>query len=109
MGMASFSIERNGDGMQVSVTGKPSADGIAGLRSTMQRAMEAGSKTIAFDLSALDALDSAFLKLLLAAGNSLEPTGGSIALRNANPSIRHILSVLGLDERLPSKPGLTEP
>lgn len=98
--MAEFSIRREGERIEVDVTGRLAGADIAGLRPALNLEIGKGGKAIRFDLSGIDSLDSGGIGLLLAAGNSIDAAHGSVAVLNASPAVAKLLGAMGLTERL---------
>lgn len=98
--MAEYSIRREGEDTEVALIGRLAGADITALRPALNREIGTGSKAIRFDLSGIEALDSAGIGLLLAAGNSLDAVHGSVTVLNAPQDIVNLLAAMGLTERL---------
>jgi anti-anti-sigma factor len=54
--------------------------------------------SIAIDLSEVDFLSSAGLRVLLAAAKTAQAKGGKVVLISPNPAVREVLEVTGFDK-----------
>jgi anti-anti-sigma factor len=70
----------------------------AAMRDAMQQAIDAGCT--AFDLSRVEAFDTAGLQLLMAAHRALESLGSPLVLRAATEPVRSLVSLYRLDKTL---------
>ncbi len=58
---------------------------------------EEGVKEILLDLSGLNYISSAGLRVLISAQKAVQNAGGSFTIAHANNTVRHVLGITGLD------------
>jgi anti-sigma B factor antagonist len=74
----------------------------AAMRDAMQQAIDAGCT--AFDLSRVEAFDTAGLQLLVAAQRALDSLGSPLVLRGATEPVRSLVGLYRLDKTLELQP-----
>lgn len=78
-------------------------------RRLLREALELGQGTVTVDLSALEFIDAAGMRVLVDIHGLAQQKGRSIVLMGAGPRIQRLLSIMGLDEIIASsviEPGL---
>jgi anti-sigma B factor antagonist len=65
------------------------------------RAIEQGKRRLVIDLSEVSFLDSTALSVLVGALRRLRPFGGAIAIVSAEPDVRRLFEITGLETTLP--------
>jgi anti-sigma B factor antagonist len=83
--------------LTLTVIGKLSAATAETFSAAMDEAIRE-CPAIILDLSQLDYLASAGIRVLVAAQKQLKASGGTLVLRNVNAGIMEILEVTGLDD-----------
>jgi anti-sigma B factor antagonist len=74
----------------------------------LTEAVEAGAQRIVFDLGKTVYISSAGLRVILKISKLVVPTGGAVALCNANPQVREVLDISGFLAMLPYCSNLKE-
>jgi anti-sigma B factor antagonist len=59
--------------------------------------IEGGADNIIMDAEHLNFCDSSGLRTLVSIANDLRPSGGTVAIRNAQPIVLRVLELTGLD------------
>src|SRR5215470_8142067 len=67
------------------------------LEAAVERLIAGSQKTIVLDIAALDYMDSAGVGMLVACLTTTKKAGGTLKVAGANPRIRRILSMTGVD------------
>ena len=95
-----FSItrENSGNATIVGVRGDVDVATSPQLRAELQAAIDAGSKEVVVDVSAMDFIDSAGLGVLIGALKRASEADVRLVLRGVQPSPRKVLGITGLDD-----------
>jgi anti-sigma B factor antagonist len=96
-------------GLSLSAIGSYTVIGVTGeidmytapkLRDALRQVLDEGRTRVAIDLNATDFCDSTGLGVLIGARRRLSDAGGSLVVVCANPPIRKLLDLTGLDKVL---------
>lgn len=101
--MADFTMMREGERVAVGLGSKLTAADVPALQSELRKEIAAAARTIVFDFSSVETLDSSGIGLLVAANNSLAGVGGSVSLENVSPELLKLLKSMRLVDRLRAK------
>jgi anti-anti-sigma factor len=89
--------EKNGV-VCIKLAGRLDADSAPLAETTVKGLMQQGKSRLLFDLSALDYISSAGLRVLLMAAKSLKAKGGTVALLAPKPAVLEVLHLSGFDK-----------
>lgn len=92
-------VEDVGDGSLVKVVGGVDMATSPDLESALERTRADGEVVI--DLTECDFLDSAAIRVILTGIARSESAGGSMSLVAADPRVRRVLEIAGVDGRIP--------
>ena len=98
--MAAYVIEPKDHQCTVKMTGDLTAVLVAGLQADLKEKLSKGAREVVFDLAHTVMLDSSGMGLLIAAANSLAPSGGKVRVINVSPDIFRLLQSMRLTARL---------
>src|SRR5690348_1396966 len=70
------------------------------LEAAVDKLVAENHKTIVLDLATLDYVDSAGVGMLVASLTAVKKAGGTLKVAGANPRIRRILSMTGVDSMM---------
>jgi anti-sigma B factor antagonist len=98
--MAVFRIERSGDQARIKPSNKLTAVEIPDFQEALRQELDAGVRSIIFDLSDTTILDSSGIGLLIAAKNSLARVDGAFSVIHASPPVLKLLQRMRLINRL---------
>jgi anti-sigma B factor antagonist len=90
--------ETSGNATIVRVRGDVDVATSPQLRAELQTAIDAGTKEVVVDVSAMDFIDSAGLGVLIGALKRAREADVRLVLRGVQPSPRKVLGITGLDE-----------
>jgi anti-anti-sigma factor len=86
----------------VTITGRLAMGGeTERLDAAVKSLLQKDQKKFVLDLTALDYLDSSGLGMLVSCLTNVRKAGGELALAGANPRIKRILAMTGLDTIMP--------
>jgi anti-sigma B factor antagonist len=85
----------------VLVVGYVDFEGAPRLKEFVARRIDAGSRHLVVDLSAVGFIDSTGLGVLVGAFKRLRESGGSLAVVCADEHVRYLFEVVGLDDLIP--------
>jgi anti-sigma B factor antagonist len=98
--MPGFELRREGNRLVVTPEGELVASTVADLKGELQRAIDAGTGEMEFDLASTAMLDSSGIGLLIAAYNSLSARQGTMKVTGVSDDIFRLLQSMRLDKRL---------
>jgi serine/threonine-protein kinase RsbW len=98
--MANYVIEHNDRQGSVRLTGDLTAAMIPDLQAGLKEMLKKGASELVFDLASTRMLDSSGMGLLIAAANSMAPSGGKVRVTNVCPDIFRLLESMRLTARL---------
>jgi len=78
------------------------------LESVVKDLIQHGNKKLIFDASGLEYADSSGIGTLVACLTQIKNAGGDLRLAGANPRIRRLLNMTGVDKLMPLYPTLAE-
>jgi anti-anti-sigma factor len=96
-----------GGGVVVTVTGEIDVDTTDVLADALARAADVAAVVVA-DLTAVTFMDSTGLNTLLGAHRDLAARGGRLALVGAQPAVRRVLELTGVDTVIPLHPNIRQ-
>jgi anti-anti-sigma factor len=102
--MAMGSTELSGNALTVVPYGKLDADVAAELRPRIRQGLAEGARSVVFDLSNVEAVDSSGIGLLVATYNSVQKAGGETSVVGASAEVRKVLAAMRLDRHLKVAP-----
>jgi anti-sigma B factor antagonist len=86
--------------IEVRISGEVDISNIDHVHRSVDPVTGLGAQQVVFDLSELSFIDSSGLALLLSVAEKVP----SVLLRNASRSVRRVIEVTGLEQRLPTDP-----
>jgi anti-anti-sigma factor len=95
--MAATSIDLSGSTLTVYPHGQLNADVAAELRPQIRRHVAEGARSVVFDCSHVDAVDSSGIGLIVATFNSVHKAGGEFSVSGASVEVRKVLAAMRLD------------
>ena len=90
---------KNGTSLIVTPEGRIDSGNVQDFEKQLKEAMD-GVTTLVLDLSALEYISSAGLRVLIATQKELEAADGSMTLLQVNPGVKEILDITGLSDFL---------
>ncbi|HVY68294.1 MAG TPA: STAS domain-containing protein [Verrucomicrobiae bacterium] len=93
--------QKQGSVMTVAFKGRLDASNSAGVQDRIVAIIDQGEHRLVLDLSGLDYISSAGLRVLLVAAKKLKIAAGKIALCGLQPSIREIFEIAGFIDMFP--------
>jgi anti-sigma B factor antagonist len=78
------------------------------LESVVKDLVQNGQKKVIFDASGLEYADSSGIGTLVSCLTQIKNAGGDLRLAGANPRIRRLLNMTGVDKLMPLYPTLAE-
>jgi anti-sigma B factor antagonist len=90
-------VEQDGDGFELRLVGELDLASADELEQRITMLCLEGASQIGLDLERLDFVDSAGLRAMLAARQTCEQSGCSLALRNCSERVRRVLELTGMD------------
>ncbi|HKC23551.1 MAG TPA: STAS domain-containing protein [Thermoanaerobaculia bacterium] len=88
--------ERRGDALIVTPVGRLDTNTSDEFHAHLTSRLDGGVRKLVIDMSAIDYVSSAGLRVFLLAAKKLNDTGGKLALGGLNPSVRQVFSLSGL-------------
>jgi anti-anti-sigma factor len=98
--MAAYVVEQKDQQGSVKLEGDLTAIMVPGLQADLKEMVNKGANELVFDLTRTAMLDSTGMGLLIAAANSLAPSGGKVRVTNVGPDIFRLLQSMRLTARL---------
>lgn len=92
----------DGDEMRIALRGRLDAAWSGSVNQSLQDAVHSGNHRIALDLSAVDYLSSAGIRVLVMLAKSLNSIGGALRLVDASPAVSDVLKLVGFQQLLDS-------
>lgn len=99
-----FAQERVGEHVVVRLTGRLDGDAAQPADQNFARVLAGGTPRLAIDLSELDYISSAGLRVLLVAAKKAQQAKGKLVLFGLMPNVREIFSISGFDKIFPIHP-----
>ncbi|ANN67279.1 STAS domain-containing protein [Bordetella bronchialis] len=90
-----LSIEKVGPALVVSPHGQINSANAAAVESDLLRQIENGENKVVMDLSGLDYISSAGLRVMLLVAKRLKQRTGALALCNIQPHVREVFDISG--------------
>jgi anti-anti-sigma factor len=90
-------IEQDGSGVVLRLTGEVDVSNADSLREIINDTLDRGPQSLVMDLAALTFADCGSLSVLAPAHDRLAAQGGELVILNAQPIIRRLLAITGLD------------
>jgi anti-sigma B factor antagonist len=94
------SVRSEADRVVVQLQGELDLAGSPLLAGELERAEADSPALVVLDVSALDFIDSAGLRVILAANMRLRERGAELVLTPTRPQVERLLSVAGVEDRL---------
>ncbi len=88
-------LETRGDITIFKPTGRLDSASSVGLEHTVLERLQAGCTRLVFDLSGVDYISSAGLRVILLAGKKLQPVQGSLVLCGLREEVRGVFEMSG--------------
>jgi anti-anti-sigma factor len=98
--MDAYVIEQTDHHASVTLTGDLTAIVARDLQAGLKQLLQTGMRELVVDLGNTKMIDSSGMGLLIAASNSLKPSGGHIHVTNVCPDIFRLLQSMRLTARL---------
>jgi serine/threonine-protein kinase RsbW len=98
--MAAYVVEQKDQLGSVKLEGDLTAATVPDLQTDLKQLLNRGARELVFDLASTAMLDSSGMGLLIAAANSLAPSGGKVRVTNVCPDIYRLLQSMRLTARL---------
>jgi anti-anti-sigma factor len=92
-----FAVDRDGDVVIVKLTGRLDSAAAAGAEEKLGATLGGGTPHLAIDLSGLDYISSAGLRVLLVLAKKVQTAKGKVALCSLVPNVREVFTVSGFD------------
>ncbi|HEX3863586.1 MAG TPA: STAS domain-containing protein [Stellaceae bacterium] len=93
-----FAQEQVGDVLVVKLTGRLDSSTAQPAEESFTRALGSGSPHIAIDMSKLDYISSAGLRVLLVVAKKVQQAKGKVVLFALVPNVREVFSISGFDK-----------
>ena len=90
-----LATDKNGAVLFLLPQGQINSANAAGLEADLVEHFEKGERTIVLDLSRLDYISSAGLRVILLLAKKLKVAGGIMALCDIKPGVREVLEISG--------------
>jgi anti-anti-sigma factor len=88
--------ERRGDALVLRGVGRLDSNTSDEFHALVAERLRSGVSRLVIDLTGVDYVSSAGLRVLLLAAKSLEESGGRLALAGLNPSVKQVFALSGL-------------
>lgn len=98
--MPAYVVKQNGQQGSVTLQGDLTAIVVPDLQADLKKMLSKGARELEFDLAKTAMLDSSGMGLLIAAANSMAPSGGKIRVTNVGSEIFRLLQSMRLTARL---------
>jgi anti-anti-sigma factor len=99
-----FAEERAGDVLIVRMSGRLDSGAAQPAEESFSRALADGPPRVAVDLSKLDYISSAGLRVLLVVAKKVQQAKGKVVLFGLVPNVREVFSISGFDQIFSIKP-----
>ena len=96
--------EQQGDVTIVKLSGKFDSSAAPGAETQLGAALGGGAPHLAIDMTGLEYISSAGLRVLLVLARKIQQGAGKVALFGLAPNVREVFSVSGLDTILSIQP-----
>ncbi len=93
--------EEKEDALCIRLVGRLDAESAPEAERRVRQALEEGKRRLLFDVSRLDYISSAGLRVILMALKTLSPAGGKVVLCGPTPHVREIFEVSRFSTLLP--------
>lgn len=100
--------QNQGSVLVVGLKGRLDAASAGTVQDRIVAVIDGGARQLVLDLSALDYVSSAGLRVLLVAAKKMKPVGGKLCLCGLQPSIKEIFDIAGFTGMFTLAPGLDE-
>jgi stage II sporulation protein AA (anti-sigma F factor antagonist) len=95
--MMEFAQEQAGEVLVVRLAGRLDSSAAAGAEQTFAGVLGAGTPHLAIDLTKLEYISSAGLRVLLIVAKKVQQAHGKVALCGLTPNVREIFAISGFD------------
>ena len=99
--------DRDGDVAIVRLYGRFDSSAAASAEAGLNAALGTGAPHLAIDMTGLEYISSAGLRVLLVMAKKVQQARGKIALFGLNPNVREVFSVSGFDSIFSIQPDAT--
>jgi anti-anti-sigma factor len=93
-----FAQEQAGDVLIAKLAGRLDSSSAASAEESFTRLLGDGTPHLAIDLSKLDYISSAGLRILLVVAKKIQQAQGKVVLFGLGPSVREVFSISGFDK-----------
>jgi anti-anti-sigma factor len=93
-----FAQEQAGDVLIAKLAGRLDSSSAASAEESFTRLLGSGTPHLAIDLSKLDYISSAGLRILLVVAKKVQQAQGKVVLFGLGPSVREVFSISGFDK-----------
>lgn len=95
-----FAHEQVGDVVMAKLAGRLDSSSAPAAEESLSRVLGSGTPRLAIDLSKLDYISSAGLRILLVVARKVQQAQGKVALFGLGPGVREVFSISGFDRIL---------
>ncbi|MCC9620341.1 STAS domain-containing protein [Thalassospira sp. MA62] len=88
-------VKADGPVQTILMIGRLDSSSAAEAEATVKAVIEQGADRLLIDMSALDYISSAGLRVVLVAAKNMQKTGGSMAVCGMSPSVREVFEMTG--------------
>jgi anti-anti-sigma factor len=99
-----FAQEQAGNVVIARLIGRLDSSAASSAEENLTRALGGGTPRLAIDLSQLDYISSAGLRVLLVVAKKVQQANGKLVMFGLVPNVREVFSVSGFDKILSIKP-----
>jgi anti-sigma B factor antagonist len=107
VGLLEISVAAGEVGPVLTLSGEADLTTVAELTGALSAQLAVGARHLTVDLSRLRFADSAVIRELVLADRRLKERGGGLALAQPQPVVARALSLLGVDQRIEVRDGLS--
>jgi anti-anti-sigma factor len=107
VGLLDISVTAGETGPVLTLSGEADLTTAAELTDALSAQLATGTRYLTVDLSRLRFADSAAIRALVLAGRTLQDRGGSLALAYPQPGVARALSLLGVDQAIEVRDGMS--
>lgn len=93
-----FAQEHAGDVVIVKIAGRLDSSSAQSAEENFGRVLNAGPQRLAIDMSKLDYISSAGLRVLLVVAKKMQQAKGKVVLFGLVPNVREVFSISGFDK-----------
>ena len=107
MGLLEISVAAGETGSVLMLSGEADLTTVAELTDALSAQLATGARHLTVDLSRLGFADSAVIRALVLADRTLKNRGGGLALAYPQPGVARALSLLGVDQAIEVRDGMS--